>query len=396
MPFKKGNYPKPCAASHVVLVYLTYAEQPSGVYSSQVSDVVQHLNHRFRAGVRLVAFVSLRGFSATRRRIRKEVPGALVLPALPKAEYWKVSAWVFGVLCLFLRPHAVIARNVLATNMALFARRLGGVRKVCFDGRGAIAAEWHEYDVSVPPSWKASIADLERRAVLNSDFRIAVTHKLVEHWRECYGFSDGQFVVIPCTLNRSFRPHVLTDEEKSAGKRQLGLQDDHVVLVYSGSAAGWQSFSVLHASVAPFLSASFEHKLLVLAPEDEHIRSLQREFPDQVMRKWVAHHEVPALLAACDMGILVREKSITNRVASPTKFAEYLSAGLPVLISEELGDYSDFVLAHGCGSIANESSTLQVKYTPFATRQAMVDLVVAHFTKDALEKEYAQLLQNIT
>jgi hypothetical protein len=379
-----------------VLVYLTYAEQPSGVYSSQVSDVVQHLNQRFSAGVRLVAFVSLRGFRATRDKIRQEVPGAIVLPALPKAEYWRVSAFVFWVLCLVFRPKAVMARNVLATNMGLFARRLGAVRTVCFDGRGAVAAEWHEYDVSVPPSWKASISELERKAVVDSNFRIAVTHKLVEHWRERYGYSEHHHVVIPCTLNRSFRPRVLSDEEKSAGKRLLGLQDEYVVLVYSGSAAGWQSFSVLHACVAPFLNASLDHKLLVLAPEDEHIRSLEREFPNQVMRKWVAHHEVPALLAACDMGILVREKSITNRVASPTKFAEYLSAGLPVLISEELGDYSDFVMTHACGRVANENRPLQVSPTTYSLRKAMVELVVAHFTKEAMEKEYTQLLHHLS
>ena len=40
-----------------------------------------------------------------------------------------------------------MARGVFAGNLALRTKRLGFSHKVCFDGRGAYAAEWNEYEI---------------------------------------------------------------------------------------------------------------------------------------------------------------------------------------------------------------------------------------------------------
>lgn len=378
-----------------MIIYLTYAEPPSGVYSSQVADVIRFINKSFNSDIRLVAFISLHDFSASKQKIRKELPNALVLPALPKAAYWKINTIIFWIVCLFLRPKAIIARNVIAANMALKVKRYTSTKKVCFDGRGAIAAEWNEYDVSVVDSWKRSIDRLESRAVMESDYRIAVTEKLVDYWHERYGYSEGNHVVIPCTLNSDFKAHIPGDEEKTNARKILGLDEADFVLAYSGSIAGWQSFPELYKYLGPFLRESKQHKIIFLAREEENISRLEKEFPGQVIRKWVGHHEVPVILTACDMGILIREQSVTNKVASPTKFAEYLSAGLPVLISDGIGDYSDFVRKHNCGIIANGKGIPTLDKSGFETRVKMIELVKKNFTKEAQADQYKDLITHL-
>jgi glycosyltransferase involved in cell wall biosynthesis len=52
---------------------------------------------------------------------------------------------------------------------------------------------------------------------------------------------------------------------------------------------------------------------------------------------------VPEYLAAGDLGLLLRDPHPVNRVASPVKFAEYLAAGLPVLVSPGVGDAAAIV-----------------------------------------------------
>jgi glycosyltransferase involved in cell wall biosynthesis len=54
-----------------------------------------------------------------------------------------------------------------------------------------------------------------------------------------------------------------------------------------------------------------------------------------------------------DYGILIRPNSITNSVASPVKFAEYLASGLQVLISDGIGDFSEFVVREKIGYLIN-------------------------------------------
>ena len=181
------------------MIYLTYGEPPSGVYSSQVCDVVNFLKKEHQANIRLLAVISLHDFKKAKAQIQKQCPDAIVIPALPKTLYWRFNTLILWLICIALRPPVIIARNVIAANMALAIKKFSGVKKVCFDGRGAIAAEWKEYDVEVAEAWKNEIDELERKAVVNSNFRIAVSHHLVEYWREKYGYKDENHVVIPCT-----------------------------------------------------------------------------------------------------------------------------------------------------------------------------------------------------
>ena len=48
--------------------------------------------------------------------------------------------------------------------------------------------------------------------------------------------------------------------------------------------------------------------------------------------------EVPAYLSAADVGLALIKPSFSKRSSSPTKYAEYLAMGLPVLISGQVGD----------------------------------------------------------
>ena len=380
-----------------MMIYFTYGEPPSGVYSSQVCDVVNFLRKEHQAPIRLVAIISIHDFKKSKSQIKKQCPDAIVVPALPKAVYWRFNVLTLWFICLFFRPRTIIARNVIAANMAIKVKRFSSVRKICFDGRGAIAAEWHEYDVQVDPSWKNEIESLEMNAVLNSDFRIAVSQKLIEYWKEKYSYQGENQVVIPCTLSEGFIPALAEQQSIHQKRSELGMLDSDILFAYSGSTAGWQSFSLLAAFLQPLLRSQPTHKVLFLAKEEDSINQLKKEFPGQVHQRWLAHSEVKNYLNACDYGILIREESVTNRVASPTKFAEYLSAGLPVIISEKLGDYSDFAVEHQCGYNLSDAIKLSLFSKPTNSEKLRImKLVEEHFTKQANNKQYKKMMLNLS
>ena len=104
----------------------------------------------------------------------------------------------------------------------------------------------------------------------------------------------------------------------------------------------------------PILSSNIHIKLLFLSDYDEKIIKLQSEFKNQITCKKVKANEVPDYLIAADYGLLIREKSVTNKVASPVKFAEYLACGLMVIISEDMGDYTEFTSLNKCGSLSKD------------------------------------------
>jgi len=376
------------------MIYLTYADQPSGVYSSQVVDVCNFLNESHNAQIRLVSFISLHNFSHNRQKIKREMPSAIVLPMLPRMTSFGFNTLMLFFVLLFLNQRSVIARNVLAARIALRLKSILKL-KVCFDGRGAIAAEWNEYQVVPLQEWKNSIHTWEKSVVLNVDFRIAVSEELVKYWNERYGYSENKHVVIPCTLNTSFRPEILKQEEIENARKKMKFNADDIILVYSGSTAGWQSFDLLQGFLQKIINNNKNIKVLFLSEKDKNVDQLKAEFPDKIFQTFVKHSEVSGILKSCDIGILIREKSVTNQVASPTKFAEYLSAGLPVIISEGIGDYTSFVKQNDCGWVLDESP-LQMNRLNISERNRLLQLVNDHFTKKSHNASYTNLIQLMT
>lgn len=377
------------------MIYLTYNDQPSGVYSSQVIDVCHYLNSELNAEIKLVAIISIRNFFQNRLRLRSEFPGACVLPALPTARYWRCSVPIIVALCLFTGQKQIISRNVIATMIALYTKRAGIVKSVVLDGRGAIAAEWNEYQVVEDRKMKVQIFKQEKQAVLDSNYRIAVSEKLVAYWRTNYDYNNNNHVVIPCTLGKEFTPGLPPENELMKFRKEQGFSTDDIILVYSGSSAGWQSFGSLPDILGNALSGNKKIKLLFLAKEDENISALQAKYPGQVFNKWLNHKEVQKVLYACDYGILYRDQSVTNKVAAPTKFAEYLSAGLSIMISDNLGDYSDLVKQEQCGIIPENGTIPLLKSQSYFQKIRNAALAEKYFTKKAHHHSYHKLIENI-
>lgn len=364
-------------------VYLTYNDLPSGVYKSQVVDVVKHLNQKEGERVRLVAFVSIRGFLQHKKKIQSWLPDAVVLPMVPGVQRWEKNAFL---LRLWLKGKSVtscIARGVFATLIAQKAK----IPRVTFDGRGAYAAEWEEFDFGAGEAFRQQVEKWEKEAVHKADMRIAVSHKLVDYWKSRLGYegkAGEDYVVIPCTLNEAFLDHTLDETKRVQLRKDMNIPDDSCVLVYSGSAAGWQSFASWSRQLETLMQANSRIYALLMTEATDEVKEFLERFPDRSQRVWVNPNEVAQYLSVADYGILIRDDLVTNRVASPTKFAEYLACGLDVLVSPYIGDYPDFVNQHNCGQVIppdTDWSTLQLEPLSTEKRLSNRKLALEFFVK---------------
>lgn len=374
------------------MIYLTFNDAPGGIYYSQVTDVVQFLRSEFQTRIRLVAFVSLRKFASSRKKIKLQEPTAVVIPMFPGVAFWKCNLPALFVLSFLFNFNEVIARGPYATYFALFLKKLKRTGKVCFDARGAYDAEFNEYNIIDNKRIKNEIKIIEQRALNESNYRIAVSHGLIDYWKEQYKYTGTDHVVIPCTLNSpNFRN--FPDETTLLKNREaLHIKSNEIVLVYSGSSSGWQSLEMLDALLIKLMDKDPDIKIIFLVEKMPNALSVQKKYSGRILHKWLAPDEVNQILMAADYGILIREKSVTNKVSSPVKFAEYLSSGLSVLISDEIGDYTRFVEEHKCGIvIKNENIALSKKN--YAEKLKSNDLARQHFTKLSNKENYFQLIK---
>ncbi|MES2680993.1 MAG: hypothetical protein V4635_13960 [Bacteroidota bacterium] len=326
--------------------------------------------------------------------IKSEYSEALVYPMFPKMSNWKRNSYLLLLLCRIFRPQTIIARSVMAAKLALLVRDRGLCRKVVYDGRGAIASEWNEYNVVDDDYLLSQITNYENEVIQRSDFRISVSRALVNLWRITYSYRGEEHIVVPCTLSEGFLTNQISNETINEKRKELQLSGNDTVFIYSGSLAGWQSFDLTQAFIEPILKISKKNKIVFFSPPDPCIYKLMEQFPEQVMLKHLDSYKVHEYLIVGDYGLLIRENSETNKVASPVKYAEYLSSGLKVIISPNLGDYTELSREKNWGLMAADFDPLMAKPT-FDEKIRLSAEAKKMFTKKYYLSEYKKLFNLI-
>lgn len=188
-------------------------------------------------------------------------------------------------------------------------------------------------------------------AAMRCDLAVCVSSKLAEVLVERHQATRERVVVLPCGLDASRFP----SETRAAARARLGLADRYVV-VYLGSLEWYQlpqQSLRLFRLTRRLRSNAF---LLVVTTSPEKMQRLLQDSgvpEDQYRIVLLGSHETANALQATDLGLLPRARNPVNEVAAPVKFAEYLAAGVPVVTTAWVGDYSQAVIDHDLGAIVD-------------------------------------------
>jgi hypothetical protein len=362
---------------------LTLNENVGGIFQSQVIDVIK-LYKKKNVNITLICFISIVGFKTNKIKVKKLLPEAVILPSVPKLKYFMLNKYLLRFVVK--RNSTVICRSTFATILAQSVKNI----KVVNDGRGAIASEQDEYKVYNNTGIENRIKEFEQKAVLESDFRIAVTNRLVKYWENNFEYKQNKHVIIPCTLANHFLLLPRLDKINQL-KKKFDITERDVVLSFVGGNADWQSFGAIKTHVNKILNRNLNCKVIFVSKINNHIQELQKAFPKRVYQVFVNPNEVPDYLDISNYGILYREDTITNRVASPVKCAEYLSRGLKVLMSANIGDYSDTLLSNNMA--IDITKVFELAKLTDKEQLEIKEYAIEHFSKDSktIQESYLKL-----
>jgi len=159
-------------------------------------------------------------------------------------------------------------------------------------------------------------------------------------------------IVVPCCVGEDYYEYNLSRRKEI--REKLLLATEHILFCYSGSLNPWQCVDET-INLCKMISDRFPlARFLFLTNDQENMRNRLSQcglHKSKSLVKRCAPYEVRSYLQAADVGIILRRDSVVNTVASPIKVAEYLASGLPVLISPNVGDYSDLIEKERCGLI---------------------------------------------
>jgi glycosyltransferase involved in cell wall biosynthesis len=279
-------------------------------------------------------------------------------PSLPATSYDVMAGIRYASRLVRDRQIEMVhARGYIPAAIALRLKRHFGV-KMIFDVRGLMADEYfdagHWRKASLP--YRITKA-AERRALAAADGVVTLTERIWPIINTWDGLRDRHVAheVVPCCADLELFKFSQSDRERR--RQELGLED-RLVVVYSGSLDGWY----LTESMADFFAVllkqkSQSHALWLTIGNHDRIRTLMqtRGIDEQdytVLATTTA--EVSSYLSASDAGLAFIKPCFSKLASSPTKYAEYLACGLPLIINQGIGDSDTLVTREKTGVLVLE------------------------------------------
>ena len=236
---------------------------------------------------------------------------------------------------------------------------------------------------------------LERWAIRRADAIACVSERLRQRTLRWQPAAAGKVVVIPCCYDPGTARRDEGAIERLRGELALDPVRDFV-LAYAGSLSAWNRPEAILAAFRAFRAVRSRTRLLLLTGDLPAAHATFGNEKDVLIRA-VPHREIQHYLACADLGLLIRDRSPVNRVASPVKFAEYLACGVPVLVSPGVGDCSDIVRREHVGyvlepglALARVVSEILAHRTDF--RKRCQEVAARHFDGDRYALLYTRLV----
>jgi glycosyltransferase involved in cell wall biosynthesis len=162
--------------------------------------------------------------------------------------------------------------------------------------------------------------------------------------------------VIPCCADEQlFTEENVSADEKNIWRKKLGLEKENMTMVYLGSLGTWymvnEMLDFFKELLQKYPAANF--LLITNDPPDEIYRLCAEKAIDQdkVITVSASRREVPPLLSICTFSIYFIRPTYSKKASSPTKAAEILLMGKPVLINSGIGDSDEQIRSENCGVI---------------------------------------------
>ncbi|MGZ8846561.1 MAG: glycosyltransferase family 4 protein [Pyrinomonadaceae bacterium] len=278
-------------------------------------------------------------------------------PSLPATAY-DVAAGVrqAGRLMREKRIDMVHARSHIPATIALRMKRRFGV-KMIFDVRGLMAdeyvdaAHWQKNSLAYRITKRA-----ERQALAAADGIVTLTERIWPTLKMWIGdVNQPAHEVIPCCAD--LEKFSFSHEHRARRRKEMGLEG-RLVIVYSGSVGGWY----LTEEMADFFAALRKQNptaffLWLTLSQSERVKKLMElrgiKNEDYAIIS-VPSPEVPSYLSASDVGLAFIKPCFSKLASSPTKFAEYLACGLPLITNAGIGDSDSLINDEDVGALVQD------------------------------------------
>lgn len=234
---------------------------------------------------------------------------------------------------LIINADIIHCKGLISTALALNLLKKYKVKKpVIADIRGDVVDELLNSRNIVNKFLAKSAKRLEKYVFQNAIFFFFVSEYMKQLYSDRYNLNDSNVAVFPTVVNSKYFYSDRSISEKI--REDLNICKDDIVFTYSGGLDYWQNVDMLLESFARALKKQKNIFLLLLTKRKITMQSKMKNYDIERNKYLIVssnYWDVGKYLNAADVGLLIRDKTITNLVACPIKLNEYLACGLDVI-----------------------------------------------------------------
>lgn len=188
----------------------------------------------------------------------------------------------------------------------------------------------------------------ERKFFTKADYTISLTTAGKDIIHGFKGLENIPIEVIPCCADTElFDYNNLDSAHVYDLRKQIGLTDSDFVVTYLGSLGTWYMCDEMMRFFKLLLERKSNSKFLFISRDNpELIYSLADKYGvnrSSVVIKPANREEVPMHIAVGNVSLFFIKPVFSKKASSPTKLAELLGMGMPVICNSNVGDMDKFM-----------------------------------------------------
>ena len=311
-----------------------------------------------------------------------------------------------GIATSLARSAGVGLIHARSTVPALMADTAARIRRIpwIFDVRGLLAEEYADGGHWPRDGYLFRLTSgFEGRLLRRASGRVFLTERIREELAQRPDWRDKPTAVISCAVDRDAFASPGAAGRAARSRASLGAGP---VLTYSGSLGSWYRLREMLDFYEVAAGEIDGLSLLIVTPSESEARKAVAAHPlvSRIRVVRARPEEVPAYLAAADAGLCFLGDHHSKAASSPTKYGEYLAAGLAVVTNPWTGDAARlrgeraWILVEGFSREAYEASARELRerlQQPEALRSAARDLAQRCFSLEEAVDRYDALYRRV-
>ena len=165
--------------------------------------------------------------------------------------------------------------------------------------------------------------------------------------------------VIPCCADTNhFKRENVKEDALQNIRLNFGLDSTQIVLGYLGAIGTWYMLDEMLDFFKVLLKTNSSAKFLFVTNEASETilnSAAKRNIPvNTLIITSASRQEVPLFISLMSVSIFFIKPTFSKQASSPTKMAELLSMGIPVIANSGIGDSDRIIEKTDCGIICQE------------------------------------------